>query len=192
MDDTLILRRARQADAEAIAAIYTSYVRDTVISFESDPPDPAEMTERITSVLGSDLPWIIAGDGQGQVTGYAYATRFHSRHAYRFTVEPTIYLARHACGGGIGTQLYTLLLTILAELGYCQAVARVALPNPASVALHERCGFRQTGTQMGVGLKFGDWIDVALFQRSLCTSADILPEREPLPLGKSACWASLA
>jgi len=190
--DALGLRRAQPADAAAVAAIYAPYVRDTAISFETEPPDTATMAARIAAVLGIGLPWIIALDSQGRVAGYAYAGRFHARHAYRYAVEPTVYLDREARGAGTGSLLYARLMLILEQLGYRQAVALVTLPNPASVALHERFGFRHTGTHAEVGRKFGRWIDVGLFQRALGTGAADAPAGEPLALEASAGWRALA
>ncbi len=189
MADPLILRRARPSDAEAIAAIYAGYVRDTIISFETDPPNAATIAGRIAAVLAEDLPWLVAENGAGIVIGYAYAARFHGRHAYRFTVEPSIYLAPEAIGKGAGTKLYTLLHAILVELGYRQAVALIALPNPASVALHQRLGFEQTGVHRAVGLKFDRWIDVGLFRRPLAVGG--IPDCDPLPLRRSSQWAGV-
>ncbi|MCE7795685.1 N-acetyltransferase family protein [Sphingobium sufflavum] len=173
----MILRRTRPEDAAALAALSAPYVRDTAITFETDPPDGATMTPRIADVLGQHLPWVVAEKTDGGIAGYAYAGPFHARHAYRFTVEPTIYLARDAIGRGLGTRLYHLLLQILAELGCRQAVALIALPNPASVALHRRCGFRQTGTHNAVGWKFNTWVDVGLFQRALGDRDTGLPRK---------------
>lgn len=187
----LTLRRADEGDAAAIAAIYAPYVRDTAISFETDPPDAAAMAERIASVLGTELPWIVAEDAAGRIMGYAYAGRFHARHAYRYTVEPTVYIDGEARGGGAGSLLYARLFAILEELGYRQAVALVTLPNPASEALHTRFGFRLSGTHARVGRKFGQWIDVGLFQRELGSGAGDDPEGEPCPLDASTAWTTL-
>ncbi|MET0137192.1 MAG: N-acetyltransferase family protein [Sphingobium sp.] len=208
MAGPLILRAARPADAAAIAAIYAPYVRDTAISFESDPPDAAAMADRIAAGLARQWPWIVALAGSaddardgvaersanradGAVLGYAYAGPFHSRHAYRFMAEPSIYLAPTAHRRGVGKHLYDRLLTILTELGYRQATALIALPNPASVALHERCGFIATGTLQQSGLKFGQWVDVGLFQRPLGMGGDTPPQADPLPLSDSAGWMAL-
>lgn len=191
MAGALRLRQVCAADAAAIAAIYAPYVVETVISFETDPPDADALAQRIAKVRGEDLPWIVAVDEAGKVLGYAYAGRFHARHAYRYTVEPTVYLDRDARGGGIGSLLYARLLQIVEELGYRQAVALVTLPNPASAALHERFGFRPSGTHARVGRKFGEWIDVGLFQRPLGSGADDAPEGEPLALAQSASWQAL-
>lgn len=190
MADALRLRPARVEDAAAIAAIYAPYVRETTVSFETDPPEAETIAGRIAGVLALGLPYIVAEDEAG-LRGYAYAGRFHARHAYRYTIEPTVYLDRDARGGGLGSRLYETLLRIVAELGYRQAVALVTLPNPASEALHRRFGFEASGVYSRVGRKFGEWIDVGLFQRALGPGADAEPDGEPLPLEGSATWASL-
>lgn len=183
----MILRQARESDADAIAAIYAPYVRDTDISFETEPPNAATMAARIAASITGELPWIVADDGE--VAGYAYASRFHGRNAYRFTVEPTVYIAQHARHGGIGTMLYKRLLTVLTELHYREAIALVAVPNAASEALHARCGFHRSGTYERAGYKFDRWIDVALFQRTLDTAS--APPEAPCPLNQSLSWEAL-
>lgn len=190
--DPLILRRARVGDGEAIAAIYAPYVRTTIITFETEPPDGPEMARRIGDRLGQNLPWIVAQDDRGAVLGYAYAGPFHPRHAYRFTVEPSVYLAQDARGRGIGPLLYERLFAILTEQGFRQAVALISLPNDASVMLHERFGFRHTGTHERVGHKLGGWIDVGLWQRPLGEGEGPLTRDDPLPLTHGKGWTALA
>ena len=104
--------------------------------------------------------WLVAEDA-GQVAGYAYATPHRSRGAYRWSVETSVYVAAAARGQGVGTQLYTALLPVLAEKGYCNAYAGITLPNDASVALHRRVGFQAIGVFRSVGRKFGAWHDVS-------------------------------
>ena len=122
---------------------------------------------------------------EGALVGYAYGAPFRSRFAYRFTVETTIYLRAGAQGRGIGRKLYTPLLDLLERQGFTQAIGAIALPNDASVILHERIGFRHAGTYRQVGFKFGRWWDVGLWQRGLAVPAEE-PE-EPLPLD-SVTW----
>jgi L-amino acid N-acyltransferase YncA len=178
------VRAATLDDAAAIAAIYAPYVTASVISFETEAPDAAQMAERMGEA-GGHFPWLVACDGDGTVLGYAYACAFRSRPAYRFSVETTVYVADGAHRRGIGAQLYRTLLPILEAQGYAQAIAAVTLPNQASVALHERLGFRQVGTYEKVGFKFCEWRSVGLWQRELC-SLSTRPE-EPKPV--SAVWA---
>lgn len=181
----MTLRRATADDAAAIASIYAPYVRACVVSFETEPPDEAEMRGRIES--GADLyPWLVACDEDGAVRGYAYACAFRARPAYRFTVETTVYVADGAHRRGIGTLLYRALLPILEAQGFAQAIAAVTLPNEASVRLHEGLGFRPAGTYEKVGFKFGEWRSVGLWQRPLA-ELSTHPE-EPRPV--SAVWTA--
>ncbi len=159
------IRRVRAADAAAIAAIYAPYVTDTVITFEYDPPDAREIAARIERYTPTH-PWLVVERG-GVVIGYAYGSPYRSRAAYQWVAESGIYLAPDAQRGGVGTALYEALCTALAKLGYVAVLGVMTLPNPASEALHRRCGFRDVGTQPGIGFKFGRWHDVGFWQRDL-------------------------
>lgn len=170
------IRAARSADADTIAAIYAPHVLVGIASFEEEAPDATAMARRMTAADGRH-PWLVAEDGQDGVVAYAYAAPFHSRAGYRWTVETSVYVADAAQGRGIGTHLYTALLDGLSVHGFTQAVARIALPGAASVALHEATGFTLTGIQRAVDYKHGRWIDVGLWQRPLATPAD--PPAEP-------------
>lgn len=177
----MIVRLATAADAAAIAAIYRPYVTDTVVSFETEPPDETVMRGRIEA--GDDLyPWLVACGEGGGVLGYASAGAFRTRPAYRFTVETSIYLARAAVGHGLGRRLYQALIDTLVAQGFAQAIGAITLPNPASVALHERLGFTPVGTYRDVGWKFGSWHSVGLWQRSLAPLDD--GPRDPRPYGE--------
>jgi phosphinothricin acetyltransferase len=162
------IRLATPADAVAIRAIYAPVVISTPISFELEPPTAEEMAARITAVLPT-YPWLVLTDGSG-VAGYAYGRQFQPRPAYRWSVETSVYVDADHRGAGLGRVLYRSLLDVLARQGYRQALAGVALPNPASVALHEACGFRLTGVQEKLGWKLGAWHDVGWFQRELAPS----------------------
>ena len=161
----LILRSATPEDADAIAAIYAPYVRDTAISFETEPPEPREMRARIGSTLVAH-PYLVA-EREGSVIGYAYSGAFHRRAAYRTTVEVSAYVADDARGTGAGRTLYEALLGELRRRGFHAAIGVIALPNEPSVALHERFGFRHVGTLREVGAKFGSWHDVGWWQLRL-------------------------
>ena len=161
-----MIRPATQADSDAIARIYNHYIRNTAISFEEEPLTPAEIAGRIEKVLSTPLPYLVAAPGD-HVSGYAYASRWHERSAYRFSVETTIYLDPERVGDGLGTRLYTTLLDQLKDRGLHSAIGGIALPNPASIALHESLGFRKVGQYQEVGFKFGRWIDVGYWQRVL-------------------------
>ena len=175
------IRPAAAGDAAALAALYAPYVTDSTISFETEPPGAAGFRERIAAG-GPLYPWLVACGEDGAVLGYACASPFRPRPAYRFTVETSVYLAREAAGRGIGRTLYAALLETLAAQGFAQAIGAISLPNPASVALHKRLGFVHAGTYEEVGFKLGRWISVGLWQRALAPPAD--PPREPRPFAE--------
>lgn len=161
----LLIRSATLADAAAICEIYNPYIADTVITFEEQPVSVAEMERRITDVLKA-LPWLVVDD-DGQVAGYAYAAPWRTRAAYRHSVESTIYLAPAYHGRGVGRRLYTELLTRLRARGLHRVIGGIALPNPASVGLHESLGFKKVAEFGEIGFKFGRWINVGYWQREL-------------------------
>lgn len=152
-------------DAAACAAIYAPSVTDNWISFELDPPDEAEMARRIAEI-GRSHCWLVAEQG-GAVAGYAYGATYRQRAAFARTCEVAIYVAPHAARQGIGRALYAALLPRLAEGGFHVAMAAIALPNPASIALHEAMGFVPAGIHREVGWKCGGWRDVGWWQRLL-------------------------
>ena len=177
------IRAAAASDAAAIAAIYAPFVTDSAVTFENRPPTADEMRLRIAEVEGV-YPWLVAEDEDASLLGYAYACAFRSRPAYRFAVETTVYVRAGAHGRGVGAALYGPLIATLEAQGYTQAIAAITLPNPASVALHERCGFARAGTYAQVGWKLDEWRDVGLWQRPLARPA--APPREPLKLSELA------
>ena len=175
------IRPATPEDAAAIAQIYAPYVTDSAVSFETEPPAADEIEARMKA--GADLyPWLSAESEDGGIAGYAYAAPFRTRRAYRFAVETTVYLRAEAQGRGIGRLLYVPLLALLEGQGFTQAIAAIALPNDASVKLHERLGFRHAGTYGQVGFKLGRWWDVGLWQRALAPARD--DPGEPLALDR--------
>jgi phosphinothricin acetyltransferase len=159
------LRFATGDDTDAIASIYAPVVEQTAISFEVVPPTPAEFATRLEETMPA-YPWLVAEDG-ARVVGYAYGHRFAPRAAYAWSVETSIYVRDGERGRGVGRVLYDALLVLLGAQGYRQAFAGIALPNPASVALHESVGFAPVGAYREVGYKFGSWHDVAWWQRPL-------------------------
>lgn len=161
-----MIRQAVATDAEAIARIYNHYILETIVTFEEQPVSPSEMAERIAEVTAASLPWLVAEQG-GSVLGYARASKWKGRSAYRFSVETTIYLAPNCLGNGLGTSLYQVLLKQLKELGLHVAIGGIALPNAASLALHEKLGFHKVAQFAEVGFKFGKWIDVGYWQLTL-------------------------
>jgi L-amino acid N-acyltransferase YncA len=164
----LKIREAAAHDAETIASIYHHYVLNTSISFEEDAVPAIDMALRIADVQAAGLPWLVA-EVDGAVAGYAYASKWRVRHAYRFSVESTVYLAPASAGKGIGTTLYRALLDRLRDGGYHLAIGGIALPNAASVALHEKLGFEKVAQFKEVGFKFGRWTEVGYWQLKLGT-----------------------
>jgi len=181
---TVTVRPVRAADAAGVLSIYAPVVTDTFASFETVVPDLADMRRRIERGTAT-LPWLVAEDaessGEGGLLGYAYAGHHRQRPAYRWSVDVSVYVAAAARGAGVGRLLYRPLLATLHELGYVTAFAGIALPNPASVALHEHLGFRHLGTFETVGYKHGCWRDVGWWRLAL---------REPPPdaPGEPARW----
>jgi phosphinothricin acetyltransferase len=165
-------------DAAACAAVYAPYVLDTAISFEEEPPGEAEMRRRIESTAAR-YPWLVAED-DGRVVGYAYASQHRERAAYRWAVDVAVYLDPSCHRRGIGRALYEALVDELAGQGFRIACAGITLPNPASVALHQKLGFEFVGTYRRIGWKSGSWHDVAWYQRPLGPANDGPPD-EPGP-----------
>ena len=159
-----MIRPAVLADAAAIAEIYNHYIRNTCVTFEEEPVTAAIIQERMEDVFAADLPYIVA-QYEGDIIGYAYATKFHKRAAYRNTVETTIYLQHDFQGRGFGKLLYEVILRLLKEKGYHAAIGTLGLPNEKSVALHERLGFTKAGELKEVGFKFGQWRDVGYWHK---------------------------
>jgi phosphinothricin acetyltransferase len=177
----VLIRQATAADAAAIAAIYRPYVDASRISFEEVAPDGEEMAVRMASPLH---PWLVA-EQDALVIGYASSSPYHRRPAYRWTVETSIYLAAEAQGRGLGRALLSSLIELLTRQGYVTAIAAIALPNPVSIALHERLGFAAAGTYRGVGFKRDEWTDVSLWQRDLAPRS--AAPTEPLPFAQVRC-----
>jgi L-amino acid N-acyltransferase YncA len=179
------VRPATAADAAACAAVYAPYVLTTAASFESEPPSEEELARRIAAAQERHA-WLVAEvddgvggvggvAGAGGIVGYAYATDWKTRAAYRWTCETSVYVAPGAQGRGTGRALYEALLARLRDLGFRTVVAGMTLPNPASAALHATLGFRQVGALEAVGWKHGRWHDVALLERSLGDDPDTGP-----------------
>ena len=160
------IRTAVASDADRIAEIYNHYVRHTVVTFEEEPVSAEQMRQRMDDVFASSLPWLV-GEVDGRVVGYAYATKWKARSAYRFSVETTVYLADGLSKQGLGSRLYEELFRRLKGQGIHAAIGGIALPNDASVALHEKFGMRKVAHFEQVGFKFGKWVDVAYWERIL-------------------------
>jgi phosphinothricin acetyltransferase len=165
IESTWRVRPAAESDAPVIAAIYNHYVQHTVVTFEEEPVAAAEMARRLETVAAASLPWFVAEE-DGHVRAYAYATRWKERSAYRFSVEITLYVAHDQARRGIGSRLYDQLFPALEARGVHVALAGIALPNEASVAIHERYGMRKVAHLEQVGFKLGRWVDVGYWQRT--------------------------
>jgi L-amino acid N-acyltransferase YncA len=163
-DRTPHVRAATEADAAAIADIYNHYVLHTLVTFEETAVTADEMASRLRTVAAAELPWLVAVADR-DVLGYAYATKWKERIGYRFAVEISVYL-QHAVGGrGVGTQLYDALFPLLHARGIHAVIGGIALPNAASVALHEKFGMHKVAHFEQTGIKFGQWVDVGYWQR---------------------------
>ena len=160
------IRDASADDADSVARIYNPFVLETHVSFELEPVSAAEMAQRIERVQRAGLPWLV-GEIEAQIAGYCYATPWKAREAYRRTVESAIYMAPSSIGRGLGTRLYQALFERLVEAGLHTVLGGIALPNPASVALHERLGMQPVARLGQVGFKCGRWIDVGYWQKHL-------------------------
>jgi L-amino acid N-acyltransferase YncA len=171
----LCIRFAVESDMPSVAAIYGEAVRNGTATFEIDPPGIAEMTARWRRLTEGGHPWLVA-EADGRVVGYAYAGPFHTRPAYRHTVEDSIYFDAPARNAGHGTALLTALIAEAEARGFRQMIATIGdSGNAASVRLHARCGFRPVGTWRDVGWKHGRWLDVVLMQRPLGPGASAPP-----------------
>ena len=159
----ITIRSASAADADTLARIYNYYVENTVISFEEEPVSAQAMAARVSEVQALSLPWLVA-EVDEKVVGYAYANKWKVRSAYRHSVETTIYLEHGRAGRGVGRTLYAALLPHLRARGIHAVIGGAALPNEASVALHEKLGFDHVATFREVGFKHGRWVDVAYWQ----------------------------
>lgn len=179
----MIVRDATEADMTAVAAIYAEHVLHGVGTFEEVPPGVDEILARWRAVKALDLPWL-AAEAQGRVLGYAYATPFRSRSAYRYVAEDSVYVAADAHRQGVGKALLGELIHRCEALGLRQLMAVIGdSGNSGSIGLHAGLGFRPVGTFEAVGYKHSRWLDIVLMQRPLNLGADAPPEGPGLSLG---------
>lgn len=182
MSPELLIRVADpDRDAAAIASIYRPAVESTIASFEEIAPGPEQMAERIAATL-PQLPWLVADDGADGAIGYAYAGPHRERAGYRWSVNVSVYVGAGHQRRGVGRALYDELIPILRSQRFVNAYAGIALPNDASVALHEAIGMRRVALYERVGFKFGAWHDVAWYWLRLGEPS--VPPPEPVPLSK--------
>jgi L-amino acid N-acyltransferase YncA len=178
---TFSIRDAAAADLPAITDIYRDCVLHGTASYEISPPDLAEMTGRQAGIVEKGYPYIVAEARDGTLLGYAYASAFRTRPAYRWLVEDSIYLAPEARGQGVGKALLKELLTRCEALGFRQMVAVIGGASEASVALHRGLGFELTGTLRGTGFKHGKWLDTVLMQMALGEGNTTEPDLSAYP-----------
>ena len=172
------LRPAAPGDASAIQAIYAHYVINGLASFEIDPPDEAEMAARMERITQAGYPYIIA-ESEGTVAGYAYASSYRARPAYRHTVEDSVYVAPAFTGQGIGRLLLEDLVRRATAAGFRQMIAVIGdSGNRPSIRLHESCGFARAGVLTNVGWKHERWVDTVIMHRALGSGADTPPDRK--------------
>ncbi|MGI9288912.1 MAG: arsinothricin resistance N-acetyltransferase ArsN1 family B [Pseudomonadales bacterium] len=157
-----MIRTVIAEDASNLCAIYNHYIQNTTVTFEEESVTAATMEQRIAEV-SVQHPWLVC-DLEGELAGYAYASPWKSRCAYRFSVETTVYLSPNHFGEGIGTGLYESLIEDLKLTDMHSLIAGIALPNEASIALHEKLGFEKIGQFNEVGRKFDQWIDVGYWE----------------------------
>ena len=160
------IRPAILDDAEQICEVYNHYVMTSTITFEEEPVTPADMANRIRDVQSASLPWLVAAS-DGKILGYAYASKWKGRPAYKFSAEVTIYVRQGLGHSGIGAQLYGHLLPALKSRGMHAVIGGVALPNDASLRFHQKFGFEKVAHFKEVGYKFNRWIDVTYWQLNL-------------------------
>lgn len=174
----LHIRDATEADIPAIAALYAEEVRERVATYEYDVPDEAEMAQRMRAVQAAGYPYFVA-ERDGRFAGYAYASSYRSRIGYRWTVEDTVYIVPEHQGQGVGKALLQRLIDACKASGFRQMIAVIGEPaNGASVALHEKLGFRTVGVFQGLGRKHGRWLDTVQMQRALGAGDGAAPSDE--------------
>jgi len=159
-----VIRNVLNNDAITIAEIYNYYIAETTVTFESQTINPENTLDRIAKIQSDNLPWLIAEDERSKVIGYAYASKWRERFAYRFSVEITVYLSPNSSGNGIGTKLYQALFSELKLRSIHSVIGGITLPNQASIALHEKFGLKKVAHFKEVGFKFNQWLDVGYWQ----------------------------
>jgi L-amino acid N-acyltransferase YncA len=178
------VRDAGEADVAAIQTIYATHVRTGLASFEEVPPDLAEMAKRMHDIQQRWLPYLVSvttdAAGDERVAGFAYASPFRARSAYRYTIEDSVYVDRDAIGQGHGRALLGELIARCTAQGYRQMIAVIGdTANAASIGLHRHMGFVETGSMPAVGFKFGRWVDSVRMQRPLGPGSSALPDDFP-------------
>jgi phosphinothricin acetyltransferase len=183
MESGMIIRPATEEDAGALAAIYGHAVLHGFGTFETTPPSAEEMDRRRRVIAEHGLPYLVA-EIDGRVVGYAYASVFRPRPGYRFTVEDSVYVAPEAAGAGVGQAVLSQVVEFCEAMGLRQIVAVIGdSGNSASIALHRRLGFTESGVVRDAGHKHGRWVDIVLMQKTLNGGAERDPDTPGLSLG---------
>lgn len=178
----ITIRNAEGRDLEAITAIYREAVLNGTASYELDPPDAGEMTRRFAAIKQDGYPFFVAESAAGRVVGYAYASAFRARPAYRWSVENSVYVDPDAQGQGAGRTLLATLLRECERLGFRQMVAVIGgAENRASIALHKSLDFEMIGIFKGSGYKHGQWLDTVLMQKALGEGRTTAPDPDSYP-----------
>jgi phosphinothricin acetyltransferase len=179
----LIVRAASDADVAAVAAIYGHHVLHSTGTFEEAPPSEAEIAARIVAVRALRLPYLVAEGDEGQVLGFAYASAFRPRPAYRYTAEDSVYIRPDQMGRGVGKALVAEVIAACEALGVRQMIAVIGdSANAGSIGLHRSLGFEDAGVGRAFGFKFGRWVDVVWMQKTLGLGADAPPAGPGLAL----------
>jgi phosphinothricin acetyltransferase len=182
----IIIRTAVETDLERITEIYADAVEHGTASYELEPPTRNEMCARFAALTGAQYPYIVA-EADGSIIGYAYASAFRPRPAYRFIAEDSIYVAPEAKGRGVGRALLERLIADTKALGFRQIIAVIGdgRPDSPSVKLHEKAGFRHSGKLEGSGYKHGRWLDTVFMQLAMNGGSDTDPDPDSLPERRS-------
>jgi len=163
-----MIRLAQVNDANELSEIYNYYIQNSIATFDETPITPQDMLNRVNKVIHEDhLPWLVSLDTNEKITGYAYASPWKTRSAYRFTSEITTYLSPDATSQGLGSKLYEALFADLKERSIVNVLACISLPNSKSILLHEKFGLIKVAHFSKVGIKFDQWIDVGYWQGKL-------------------------
>jgi phosphinothricin acetyltransferase len=182
-------RVAKVEDAPGVLEIYNPFILQTPITFEETPLAPGAMAARMAEVM-TVYPWLVCEGEDKSIQGYAYASRHAARAAYRWSVDTALYVHPAHHRKGVGRRLYRALFEILRLQGFASAFALIALPNPASVGMHEEAGFVSCGVLPAAGFKLGDWRDVGYWRLQLHPTNGSRPE--PVPFSEIMESASVA
>ena len=181
VDLTMLIRAATFTDIAAITRIYAHAVATGTASFELTPPDESEMRKRMQTLLDGKFPYFVA-EIEGQIVGYAYASFYRTRPAYRFTVEDSVYVAPEIHRRGVGRALLEKLIAACTALGFRQMIAVIGdSDQAASIGVHRACGFVDAGNLRGVGWKFDRWLDTPLMQLALEPGSMVPPKESVRP-----------